>query len=458
MSSFSVRKPYTVLVGVILAIVLGVVSFTKTTTDLLPNISLPYVIVVTTYPGASPETVESVITQPVEAGMATVSNIESIQSVSSENYSMVILEFAQSTNMDSISLEIREKLDQVKAYWDDSVGNPMIMKLNPNMLPIMIAAVGVDGMDTAQISTYVKDELIPSLESIEGVASASATGLLEKSVHVMIRQEKVDQVNEKIRAAIDKKMEDAAKELAEGRQKIEDSQKELLDGKQGILDGKKGLLDGQKQLEEGKQQLAEKQEETLAQLAATKSMLMSAKAQLEATKVTMTLAKGVLDPLVTQVTDLEKRQNELQIMREKALENLADSVNEGINGIVDRITGNTGSEEGEQGDNSEGSGQASGNPSEAQNSSDAQKTEEEMSKLEAQIRATLKEIREQILQNQYLKDAAANSSELKQVLDALEKTNPDEDPVTLLQAVKSALLTLQKTLNTTASTLESGLA
>ena len=99
----------------------------------------------------------------------------------------------------------------------------------------------------------------------------------------------------------------------------------------------------------GKQQLAEKQEETLAQLAATKSMLMSAKAQLEATKVTMTLAKGVLDPLVTQVTDLEKRQNELQIMREKALENLADNMTEGINGIVDRITGNTGSEEGEQG-------------------------------------------------------------------------------------------------------------
>ena len=166
MSGFSVRKPYTVLVGVILAIVLGVVSFTKTTTDLLPNISLPYVIVVTTYPGASPETVETVVTQPVEAGMATVSNIESIQSVSSDSYSMVILEFAQSTNMDSISLEIREKLDQIKGYWDDSVGNPMIMKLNPNMLPVMIAAIGVDGMDDAQISSYVEDELMPELESL----------------------------------------------------------------------------------------------------------------------------------------------------------------------------------------------------------------------------------------------------------------------------------------------------
>ena len=452
MSSFSVRKPYTVLVGVILAIVLGVVSFTKTTTDLLPNISLPYVIVVTTYPGASPETVESVITQPVEAGMATVSNIESIQSVSSENYSMVILEFAQSTNMDSISLEIREKLDQVKAYWDDSVGNPMIMKLNPNMLPIMIAAVGVDGMDTAQISTYVKDELIPSLESIEGVASASATGLLEKSVHVMIRQEKVDQVNEKIRAAIDKKMEDAAKELADGRQKIEDGQKELLDGKQGILDGKKGLLDGQKQLEEGKQQLAEKQEETLAQLAATKSMLTTAKAQLEATKVTMTLAKGVLDPLVTQVSDLEKRQNEIQKMREEALENLTNRVNDGISDLVDAITGNNGSEEEGEGESTEGTGEST------ESSSGSQNAEEEMSKREAQIRATLKEIREQILQNQYLKDASANSPELKQVLDALEKTNPDEDPVTLLQAIKSTLQTLQTTINTTAATLEAGLA
>ena len=196
MSGFSVKKPYTVLVGVVLAIVLGVVSFMKTTTDLLPNISLPYVIVVTTYPGASPETVETVVTQPVEAGMATVSNIESIQSVSSENYSMVILEFAQSTNMDSVSLEIREKLDQIKAYWDDTVGNPMIMKLNPNMLPVMIAAVGVDGMDNAQISSYVRDQLMPELESIEGVASASATGLLEKSVHVMIRQEKVEMTSD----------------------------------------------------------------------------------------------------------------------------------------------------------------------------------------------------------------------------------------------------------------------
>ena len=112
LAKFSVKKPYTVLVGVILVVVLGVVSFAKMTTDLFPNLSLPYVIVMTPYPGASPETVEMVITKPVESGMATVSNIEGITSVSAENYSMVILEFSQSTNMDSVSLEIREMLDQ----------------------------------------------------------------------------------------------------------------------------------------------------------------------------------------------------------------------------------------------------------------------------------------------------------------------------------------------------------
>ncbi|MCR4597423.1 MAG: efflux RND transporter permease subunit [Acetatifactor sp.] len=435
MSGFSVKKPYTVLVGVVLAIVLGVVAFTKTTTDLLPNISLPYVIVVTTYPGASPESVETVITQPVEAAMATVSNIESIQSVSSDSYSMVVLEFAQSTNMDSISLEIREKLDQVKAYWDDSVGNPMIMKLNPNMLPVMIAAVGVDGMDTAQVSAYVRDELMPELESIEGVASVSATGLLEKSVHVMIRQEKVDRVNEKIRTAIDKKMEDAAKEIEEGRQKIEDGQKELDDGKQDIIDGKKGLLDGEKQLQDGKQQLKDKQEETLAQLAATKQQLMTAKTQLEATKVTMTLAKGVVDPLVTQIADLEKRQNELQKMREEALENFVNSITGG---------------EGEEGESSEGG--------EGETQQTAPADTEEMTKLEAAIREALKNMRDSILQSQYLKDAAQQNAELKQMLDSLEKMNPDEDPVTVLGAIKSILTNLQKTVNTTMGTLEAGLA
>lgn len=296
-SKFSVKKPYTVLVGVVLVIVLGIVSFMKTTTDLLPNISLPYVIVMTTYIGASPETVETVVTKPVESSMATVSNIESINSVSSENYSMVILEFAQSADMNAVSLEIRENLDQVKSYWDDSVGNPIIMKLNPDMLPVMMVAVGVEDMDYADVSEYVKSTVMPEVESLEGVASASAVGLLEESISVVIRQDKVDALNEKIYAAIDEKMKDAEEELAEGKKKLEDGEKELEDGKKELASGQKKLTDGKGELSSGKDELAKKQEETSKQLAETKAQLLTAKNSLESAKMTLTTnlatAKGL---------------------------------------------------------------------------------------------------------------------------------------------------------------------
>ena len=136
LSRYSVKKPYTVVVSIVLVLILGVVSFGKMTTDLsCPAQDPPYAIVITSYPGASPETVETVVTRPVEQSMATVTDIENVSSQSSENMSMVTLEFQKSTDMDSASIEIREKLDQISGYWDESVGKPMIMKLNPDMMP-----------------------------------------------------------------------------------------------------------------------------------------------------------------------------------------------------------------------------------------------------------------------------------------------------------------------------------
>ena len=311
LGKFSVKKPYTVLVAVILVIVLGVVSFTKMSTDLLPNISLPYVIVMTTYPGASPETVEMVVTKPVEASMATVSNIEGISSVSSENYSTVILEFAQSTDMNAVSL------DQIKSYWSDDIGSPIIMKLNPDMLPIMIAAVGSAGMTDAQVSEMTQNLVIPELESIEGVASASATGLFEESVNVVIRQEKIDAINKQVFAHIDDEMKEAEQDLADGKQEIyegqtelaearaeleeskqelvdsgqelEDNSRELEENKQKLVDGKAEIAENKSKLEEGKAELANKKSETTAQLAAAETKILTAKTDLEATKMHLTL-------------------------------------------------------------------------------------------------------------------------------------------------------------------------
>lgn len=317
LGKFSVKKPYTVLVAVILVIVLGVVSFTRMSTDLLPNISLPYVIVMTTYPGASPETVEMAVTQPVEASMATVSNIEGINSISSENYSMVILEFAQSADMNAVSLEIRENLDQIKSYWNDDIGSPIIMKLNPDMLPIMIAAVGNTNMTNAQISEMTQNVVIPELESIEGVASASATGLFEESVNVIIRQEKIDAINEQVFSSIDEEMKDAEQELADGKQEIYDGQVELADArteledsrqeiadnqqelddsraeleenKQKIADGKAEIVENKTKLEEGKTELDSKKSEMTEKLAEAETEILTAKADLEAAKTHLTM-------------------------------------------------------------------------------------------------------------------------------------------------------------------------
>ena len=142
-AKFSVKKPYTVLVAVVLVIMLGVVSFTRMTPDLLPDMSLPYAIVVTTETGASPKEVESDVTAPIEAAMATTSSIKNVSSSSYDNYSMVVLEYEQSANMDSILIEIQQELDQLEGTFPDTVGTPMIMQIDPDMIPVMIASVDV---------------------------------------------------------------------------------------------------------------------------------------------------------------------------------------------------------------------------------------------------------------------------------------------------------------------------
>lgn len=292
LSKFSVKKPYTVMVGVILVLILGVVSFSNMTADLFPDINMPYAMVMTTYLGASPEEVELIVSKPVEQAMATVSNIENIQSVSSENLSMVLLEFSQTTDMDSVSLEMRENLDRIRSYWDDGVGNPVIMKLNPEMMPVMIAAVEKDDLDSVGITNLVEEELLSEMESLEGVASVNTSGEVEESVQVLLRQDKIDKVNEKISSALGttfdeakEKLEDteaelnkAQSELESGKSQLQSGQQELTDrlsqaaGAQAqILEGESQLNDGEKQLESAQAELDSKRNELNGQINQLKS-------------------------------------------------------------------------------------------------------------------------------------------------------------------------------------------
>lgn len=271
-SKYSVKRPYTVLVAVVLVIVLGVVSLSKMTTDLLPDMSFQYALVITTDMGASPEQVESDVTAPIESAMATTSNIKNISSISYNSYSIVTLEYEQNANMDSVVIEIQQSLDQISGQWDDSIGTPMIMKVNPDMLPVLAAAVDVDGMDAAKLSEYVENELSPAIESLEGVASVTTTGQLEESVQVTLNQDKIDALNKKVQKSIDKQFAKSQKEIDVNKKKIEDGQSSINTGSDQLTDAINQTMDKQQKLlkteKDLKNQLAnlKKQQKSLSQI------------------------------------------------------------------------------------------------------------------------------------------------------------------------------------------------
>ena len=115
MIKYSVKKPFTVLVAVIIVLVIGLVSLTGMKTDLLPDMSMPYMMVITTYPGASPEKVEESVTKPMEGALGTINGVEDVTSSSSENYSMVMLEFEEDTSMDSAMVKVSSAINQIES-------------------------------------------------------------------------------------------------------------------------------------------------------------------------------------------------------------------------------------------------------------------------------------------------------------------------------------------------------
>jgi len=203
LAKFSVDRAITVFMAVIIVIVFGVVSYTNLTTDLFPNMNLPYTVVVTTYPGASPTEVEDVVTNPLEDALATTTNVKTFTSMSQENFSLIILEFNSDTNMDSAVIEMRETLDMATTNMPDMVGNPMIIKLNPDMMPIMALSVSKGDMDQLELTEYVFDEVIPNLEKVPGVASVNVSGAYESEVQVLLNEANLDIKNDEITAIND---------------------------------------------------------------------------------------------------------------------------------------------------------------------------------------------------------------------------------------------------------------
>ena len=227
LSRFSVKKPMTVFVAVVLVLILGVMSFINMTTDLLPNMDLPYAVAYTTYIGASPEQVEQSVTKPMESALAATSGLKNITSVSQENVSIVVMEFEEGTGMDSAMIEMNAALDQLSGALPDAAGSPILMKINPDLLPIMVLAVDSDSMARQELSEFTTSTVIPALERVDGVASVSGSGLLESQIRIELDQSRIDALNEKVLTAIDGSLADAEKQLKATRKQITEGKKKL---------------------------------------------------------------------------------------------------------------------------------------------------------------------------------------------------------------------------------------
>ena len=341
MPKFSVKKPFTVFVAVIAILVLGVVSYLKMTPDLLPNMDFPYIMIMTTYPGASPEKVESELTRPLEQSVSTLENIKTVSSTSAENYSMVLLEFEESADLDVIGVDIQQNLSALQAGWDDMVQAPYVLKINPSMLPVQVAAVSMEGMSTVELTDFLDKTLMNKLEGITGVARISTSGTVEQKLHVVLDQAKIDALNEKIAGVINGKLDDAAQELTDKKAELEEAQKEMDEAKE--------------QLDAGKSSLAYQTAAGEAELQNQIAQLQSAKMQLTTTlELLKTVQSGLADlegqaaqaeAELNHLIELQQTANELQAKRElyaaqiSAIENNALMTQEQKDAAIAEIKG-----------------------------------------------------------------------------------------------------------------------
>lgn len=273
MPKFSVKKPLTVFVAVLAILVLGVVAYLKMTPDLMPNMDFPYVILVTTDPGASPETVEADITKPLEQSMATLDRIKNVTSSSMDSVSMVVLEFEDGVNMDTVSVDIQQKINQLKGSWSDTVGDPYVLKMNPSMLPVQVAALSYDGKDITELSDFVTDTLSPKLEGITGVASVTVSGTVQHQLHVILSQKKLDDLSRRLSDAIAKQLDDAAGQLSSARGQVNSAKAAIRSAEESavrdavtqalttIQDSLKTMRDSRDQLQDNLRELADIQRE-----------------------------------------------------------------------------------------------------------------------------------------------------------------------------------------------------
>ncbi len=351
MPKFSVKRPLTVFVAVLAVVILGVVAYLRMTPDLLPNMDFPYAVVITAAPGESPESVEETITRPMERSMATLEHIKSVTSTSRDSLSLVVLEFENGTNMDTLGVDIQQKITALSSQWDDTVGVPYVLKINPSVLPVEIAAVSYRGMEIHSLSEFVNDTLAQKLEGITGVASVSISGTLETQAHVVLDQAKMDRLSQTLYGAMEAKLEETRRQLQQTREQIRQAQNEMKTAQRDAVGGAVetaigAVQDGLAAMGEQRADLAERLarlEPAVREWRQVETELLTVQSEIAALEQTGGLPGETLNTLKSREAELTAlRDEKIAALRalgtepeqaEQALEELRDTVS----GVEDAI-------------------------------------------------------------------------------------------------------------------------
>jgi len=185
-SETSVKRPVAMSMVVLMIVVIGLYALTMLPIDLYPNITMPMIAVQTNYSGVSPSEMEEMVTKPIESAVARVSGIDTISSTSGQGSSMVIAQFDYSADMDVCAMETREKIDLIKGMLPSDADDPIIIKMDPSMIPIASFSVSMEGADLEKTKSFADGEVVTALEGLSGVGSVTVSGGLEREIQVNV--------------------------------------------------------------------------------------------------------------------------------------------------------------------------------------------------------------------------------------------------------------------------------
>lgn len=189
--NFSVNRPVTILMLFIGLILIGLISYQNLGLDLLPDLSFPMSAIIVSYSGVAPQEIENMVTIPLEEAVGTIQGVKKISSYSREGSSLVLMEFNWGTDMDVSALNIREKIDQIKGFLPEDAGDPMVIKFDPSLMPILVLGIDSEERDLQKLQEYAEDIIKPRLERMEEVASVSINGGLDREILVSIDSDKL---------------------------------------------------------------------------------------------------------------------------------------------------------------------------------------------------------------------------------------------------------------------------